>query len=83
MSGLVLNKNKKALHDEVDVIFATFCHHQSMERIELKRSSPIQIHEPLILIQTNPADHPESESSPVHSGHNRVSIYQMPSKIDM
>ena len=24
MSGLVLNKNKKALHDEVDVIFATF-----------------------------------------------------------
>ena len=27
MSGLVLNKNKKALHDEVDVIFATFCHH--------------------------------------------------------
>ena len=36
---------------------------QSMEWIELKRSSPVQIHEPLILIQSNPADEPESESS--------------------
>ena len=41
---------------------------QSMEWIELKRSSPIRIHEPLILIQSNPADDPESESSPVQSG---------------
>ena len=30
-----------------------------MEWIELKRSSPVQIHEPLILIQSNPADDPE------------------------
>ena len=52
-----------------------------MEWIELKRSSPVQIHEPLILIQSNPADEPESESSPVQSGHNRVGIYQMPYKI--
>ena len=56
---------------------------QSMEWIELKRSSPVQIHEPLILIQSNPADEPESESSPVQSGHNRVGIYQMPYKIVM
>ena len=56
---------------------------QSMEWIELKRSSPIQIHEPLILIQSNPADDPESESSSVQSGHNRASIYQIPFKIDM
>ena len=54
-----------------------------MEWIELKRSSPVQIHEPLILIQSNPADEPESESSPVQSGHNRVGIYQIPCKIDM
>ena len=60
----------------------SYCY-QSMEWIELKRSSPIQIHEPLILIQSNPVDGPESESSPVQSRHNRVSIYQMPSKIDM
>ena len=45
---------------------------QSMEWIELKRSSPVQIHELLILIQSNPADDPESESSPVQSGHNTV-----------
>ena len=57
--------------------------YQSMEWIELKRSSPVQIHEPLILIQSNPADEPESESSPVQSGHNRVGIYQMPCKIVM
>ena len=54
-----------------------------MKWIELKRSSPVQIQEPLILIQYNPADDPESESSPVQSGHNRVGIYQIPSKIDM
>ena len=54
-----------------------------MEWIELKRSSPVQIHEPLILIQSNPADDVESESSPVQSGHNRVGIYQIPCKIDM
>ena len=54
-----------------------------MEWIELKRSSPIRIHEPLILIQSNPADDPESESSPVQSGHNRLGIYQIPCKIDM
>ena len=54
-----------------------------MEWIELKRSSPVQIHEPLILIQSNPADEPEAESSPVQSGHNRVGIYQIPCKIDM
>ena len=56
---------------------------QSIEWIELKRSSPVQIHEPLILIQSNPADDPESESSPVQSGHNRIGIYQIPCKIDM
>ena len=56
---------------------------QSMEWIELKRSSPVQIHEPLILNQSNPADDPESESSPVQSGHNRIGIYQIPCKIDM
>ena len=43
---------------------------QSMEWIELERSSPVQIHQPLILIQSNPAGDPESESSPVQSGHN-------------
>ena len=56
---------------------------QSMEWIELKWSSPVQIHEPLILIQSNPADDPESQSSPVQSGYNRVGIYQIPCKIDM
>ena len=56
---------------------------QSMEWIELKRSSPVQIHEALILIQSNPADDPEAESSPVQSGHNRVGIYQIPYKIYM
>ena len=56
---------------------------QSMEWIELKRSSPIRIHEPLILIQSNPADGPEYDSSPVQSGHNRVGIYQIPCKIDI
>ena len=54
-----------------------------MEWIELKRSSPVQIHEPLILIQSNPADDPESESSPVQSGNNRIGIYQIPCEIDM
>ena len=58
-------------------------HFQSMKWIELKRSSPVQIHEPLILIQSNPADNPEAESSPVQSGHNRVGIYQIPCKIYM
>ena len=52
--------------------------HQSMEWIELKRSSPVQIHEPLILIQSNPAEDPEYESSPVRSGQNRVIIDQIP-----
>ena len=56
---------------------------QSMEWIEFKRSSPVQIHEALILIQSNPADDPEAESSPVQSGHNRVGIYQIPYKIYM
>ena len=56
---------------------------QSMEWIGLKRSSPVRIHELLILIQSNPADYPEYESSPVQSGHNRVGIYQIPCKIDM
>ena len=56
---------------------------QSMKWIELKRSSPVQIHESLILIQSNPADDPEAESSPVQSGHNRVDIYQIPCKIYM
>ena len=54
-----------------------------MKWIELKRSSPVQIHEPLILIQSNPADDPETESSTVQSGHNRVAIYQIPCKIYM
>ena len=54
---------------------------QSMEWIELKRSSPVQIHEALILIQSNPADDPDAESSPVQSGHNRVGIYQIPYKV--
>ena len=53
---------------------------QSMKWIELKRSSPVQIHEPLILIQSNPADNPEAESSPAQSGHNIVAIYQIPCK---
>ena len=57
--------------------------HQSMKWIELKRSSPVQIHESLILIQSNPADDPEAESSPVQSGHYRVDIYQIPCKIYM
>ena len=56
---------------------------QSMEWIELKRSSPVQVHEPLILIQSNPADDPEFEYSPVQSGHNRAGTYQIPCKIDM
>ena len=56
---------------------------QSMKWIELKRSSPVHIHESLILIQSNPADDPEAESSPVQSGHNRVDIYQIPCKIYM
>ena len=56
---------------------------QSMKWIELKRSSPVQIHVPLILIQSNPADDLEAESSPVQSGHNRVGIYQTPGKIYM
>ena len=45
--------------------------------------SPVQIHEPLILIQSNPADDPEAESSPVQSGHNRVGICQLPCKISI
>ena len=52
-----------------------------MKWIELKRSSPVQIHEPLILIQSNPADDPEAESIPVQSGHNSVGIYQIACKI--
>ena len=64
-----------------DVLIDVF--DQSMEWIELKRSSLVQIHEPLILIQSNPADDPEFESSPVQSGHNRVGIYQIPCNIDM
>ena len=63
---------------DTDPVYMSY---QSMEWIEFKRSSPAQIHESLILIQSNPADHPESESSPVQSGHNRV--YQIPCKIDM
>ena len=43
---------------------------QGMKWIEFKWSSPVQIHEPLILIQSNPADGPEAESSPVQSGHS-------------
>ena len=54
---------------------------QSMKWTELKRSSPVQIHGSLILIQSNPADDPEPESSPVQSGHNRVGIYQIPRKM--
>ena len=46
-----------------------------MKWIELKRSSPVQIHEPLILIQPYPADDPEAESSPVQSEHNREGIH--------
>ena len=56
---------------------------QSMKWIELKWSSPVQIHEPLILIQSNPADDPEAESSSVESGLHRVGIYQIPCKIYM
>ena len=52
-----------------------------MKWIELRGSGPVQIHEPLILIQSNPADDTETESSPVKSGHNRVGIYQIPCKI--
>ena len=36
---------------------------QSMKWIELTRSSPVQVHEPLILIQSNPADDPEAASN--------------------
>ena len=43
-----------------------------MKWIELKRSSPVQIHEPLILIQSNPTHDPEAEPSPVQSGHKIV-----------
>ena len=61
-----------------------WCHLlQSMEWIELLRSSPVQIHDPLILIQSSPADDPETESSPVQSIHNRVGICQIPCKICM
>ena len=56
---------------------------QSMHWIEWKRFSPIQIHESLILIQSNPAADPEAESSPVQSGHKRVGNYQIPYKIYM
>ena len=51
-----------------------------MKWIELKRSSPVQIHESLILIQSNPADDTEAESCLVQSGHNIVAIYQIPYK---
>ena len=54
---------------------------QSMKWIEMKRSSPVQIHKSLILIQFNPADDPEAESSPVQSGLNRIGIYLIPCKI--
>ena len=54
-----------------------------MKWIELKGSSPVQIHEPLILIQSNPAGDPEAESSPVQSGDNRVGSYQIPCQIYM
>ena len=54
-----------------------------MKWIELERSSPVQIHEPLVVIQSNPTDDPEAESSPVQSGHNRVGICQIPCKIYM
>ena len=50
---------------------------QSMKWIELKGSSPVQIHEPPILIQSNPADDLEAESSPVQSENNKVDIYQI------
>ena len=65
-----------ALQDSVPKVpWVHGAYHQSMEWIELKRSSPVQIHEPLILIQSNPSDDPESESGPVQSGHNRKDIY--------
>ena len=57
--------------------------YQSMKWIELKRSNLVQIHEPPILIQSNPADDPETESSPVQSENNKVDIYQIPCKIYM
>ena len=60
-----------------------FSRRQSMKWIELKGSSPVQIHEPLILIQSNPTDDSEAESSAVQSGHNIVGIYQIPCKIYM
>ena len=61
---------------------AVYCA-QNMKRIELQRSSPVQIHEPPILIQSNPADDSVAQSSPVQSEHNRVDIYQIPSKLYM
>ena len=54
---------------------------KSMEWIELLRSSPVQIQDPLILIQSSSADDPEPESSPVQSRYNRVGICQIPCKI--
>ena len=44
--------------------------------IELNRPSPVQIHETLILIQSNPAEDPEAQSRPVQSGHIRVGTYK-------
>ena len=41
------------------------CGPQSMNWIELKRSSPVQIHEPLTLIQSNPAE--DQKLNPVQS----------------
>ena len=60
----------KKTRRDLNASHMTLCFYQSMEWIELERSGPVQIHEPLILIQSNPADDPESESSPVQSGHN-------------
>ena len=45
-----------------------------MKWIDLKISSPVLVHEPLILIQSNQADNPEAEFSPVQSGYNRECI---------
>ena len=56
---------------------------QSMKWIELKIFIPVQIHDPLILIQSNPAEDPEAESSPDQCGHNRVGILQIPCKVYM
>ena len=45
-----------------------------MEWIELKRSNPVQLHEPMILFLSYPGFDLGAESGPVHSGLIRVGL---------